>query len=96
VKCSDSLNSRVSNIIRKYINHMNFAAYMAFSFIIFLHVSLVPFLFIIVYMVVCFVHFCLILYVMYFYCYVYVFSLLCTFFSVYSVFIVPTGTLRLP
>ena len=33
---------------------------------------------------------------MYFYCYVYVFLLLCTFCSVYSVLIVPTGTLRLP
>ena len=33
---------------------------------------------------------------MYFYCYAYVFSLLCMFYSVYSVFIVPTGTLRLP
>ena len=33
---------------------------------------------------------------MYFYCYVYVFLLLCMFYSVYSVFIVPTGTLRLP
>jgi hypothetical protein len=33
---------------------------------------------------------------MYFYCYVYVFLLLCMFCSVYSVFIVPNGTLRLP
>jgi len=33
---------------------------------------------------------------MYFYCYVYVFLSLCMFCSVYSVFIVPTGTLRLP
>jgi len=33
---------------------------------------------------------------MYSYCYVYVFLLLCTLCSVYSVFIVPTGTLRLP
>ena len=33
---------------------------------------------------------------MYFYCYVYVFSLLCMFCSVYSIFIVSTGTLRLP
>jgi len=32
----------------------------------------------------------------YFYCYVYVFLLLCMFCSVYFVFIVPTGTLRLP
>ena len=33
---------------------------------------------------------------MYFYCYVYVFLLLCMFCSVYSVFIVPIGILRLP
>jgi hypothetical protein len=33
---------------------------------------------------------------MYFYFYIYVFLLLCMFCSVYSVFIVPTGTLRLP
>jgi hypothetical protein len=33
---------------------------------------------------------------MYFYCYVYLFLLLYMFCSVYSVFIVPTGTLRLP
>jgi hypothetical protein len=33
---------------------------------------------------------------MYSYCYVYVFLLLCMLCSVYSVFIVPTGTLRLP
>jgi len=32
----------------------------------------------------------------YFYCYVYVFLLLCMLCSVYSVFIVQTGTLRLP
>jgi hypothetical protein len=38
----------------------------------------------------------LILWVMYFYRYVYVFLLLCMFCSVYSVFIVPTGTLRIP
>ena len=33
---------------------------------------------------------------MYFYCYVYVFFLSCVFCSVYSVFIAPTDTLRLP
>ena len=43
-----------------------------------------------------FLCFCLILKVMYFYCYVYVILLLRMFCSVYSVFIVPTGTLRLP
>ena len=40
--------------------------------------------------------FCFILYVMYSYCYVYVFLLLCMLFSVYSVFIVSAGILRLP
>jgi hypothetical protein len=34
--------------------------------------------------------------VVYFYIYAYVFLLLCMFCSVHSVFIVPTGTLRLP
>ena len=52
--------------------------------------------FIIIYVVVRFVHFCFILYVMYSYCLVHVFLLLCMLCSVYSVFIVPAGTLRLP
>ena len=43
VKCSESLSNRVTNIISGYMDHMKFAACMAFSFIIFLHVLLVLF-----------------------------------------------------
>jgi len=79
--------------IRRYTDHMQFAAYMAVSFITFLHVLWVPCFF---YHCIHCCMFCLILYIMYFYCYVYVFLLLCMFRSVYSVFVVSTGTLRLP
>ena len=53
MKCCEGLSNRVSNIIRRYIDHMEFAACMAFSLITLFRFLLVPF-FIILYVVVCF------------------------------------------
>jgi len=84
VKCIENLSNRVSNITRRYTDHMRSAAFMVFSFVIFLRVRLVPFYYHCVYG-------CMLL----FDSVSYVFLLLCVLSSVYSVFIVPAGTLRL-
>ena len=49
MKCGEGLSNRVSNIIRRFIDHMKSAAYMTFSFITFFHVLLVQFFIIVLY-----------------------------------------------
>ena len=87
MKYSESSSNRVSNIIRGYADHMKFAAFMAFSFIIFLHVLLV-----LLYHCLYGCMFC----ILSFNSVSYVFLLLRMLCSVHSVLIVPTGILRLP
>ena len=73
----------MSNIIRRYIDHMKFAAYTVLPFITFFHILLVPVISLYIWLYVLYAFVWFVNYV--FYCYVYVFLLLRMFCSVYSV-----------
>ena len=60
MKCSEGLSNRVSKIIRRYIDHVKFVVYMAFT-LAHSFMSFGSIFFIIVYIVTCFVRFYLIL-----------------------------------
>jgi hypothetical protein len=69
LKCSEGISKRASNIMIRYIDNTKFTADMGLLSITFFHIVLIIF-FIILYMVICFVSFCLMCKLCIFYCYV--------------------------
>jgi hypothetical protein len=86
LQCSDGLSNKASNVFRRYIRQYEVPACMYFTIITFVHILYVL-LFLNVYMVV-----------FLFNTVIYVFLLLCLCVLIVRlcIFIVPTGTLRLP